>query len=109
MLPIEEGQLALLTGNISVQMSTLIRRRGEHSSQLAKLSDSSKSTFPTNKSKNLNWWRILMGPDSASNKSYEKVPVSQKACDQVRLDVERAFCFDSGMPSRKIFVLDFYN
>lgn len=81
-------------------MSTLIRRKidGLHSPKIFKTN--SKLILRTNKSKNLNWWRVLNREKLMLQRS-KPHPVPEKVCDQVRLDVERAFCFDSGFPSNK--------
>lgn len=77
-------------------MSTVIRRRIDGMHPPNKFKTNSELILLSNKSKSLNWWRVL-GSKTASQ--FVCVPVSEKVCDQVRLDVERAFCFDSGFPS----------
>lgn len=82
-------------------MTTLIRRKidGLHSPKMFKTN--SELILRTNKSKNLNWWRVLNAKKMLQCSKPHCVPVPEKVCDQVRLDVERAFCFDSGFPSKK--------
>jgi hypothetical protein len=80
-------------------MTTLIRRKIEGLNSLTNFKTDSELILRTNKSKQLNWWRVLNKTKSLQCSKPHCVPVSENVCDQVRLDVERAFCFDSGLPS----------
>lgn len=80
-------------------MTILIKRKVDDFHELKKIKTDSELILRTNKSKKLNWWRILNTKKSIQCSKSHCVPVSEKVCDQVRLDVKRAFCFDSGFPS----------
>lgn len=78
-------------------MTTLIRRRidGFHPKS------NSEIILRTNKSKNLNWWRVLNTKKSVTTSTASTTLSCVPVCDQIRLDVERAFWFNTGFPSNK--------
>ena len=80
-------------------MTTLIKRKIDDFNQLKHFKTDSELILLSNKSKTLNWWRVLNIKKSVQCTKPNCVPVSEKVCDQVRLDVKRAFCFDSGLSS----------
>lgn len=52
-----------------------------------------------NNTKSLNWLRILKKFPLINNELNESSGISSKVAGQVRLDVDRAFSFDSGVPN----------
>lgn len=71
-------------------MSTLIHRRNRTIEEAEEEKYFSKSS---------QWWRIL-NIENKNEICREEGRISQTILDQVKLDVERSFCFKSGLKSR---------
>lgn len=90
-------------------MATVIKRRIDGLHTPKKFINNPESILFTNKSKCLNWWRVLRAERSLQCAKPLCIPVPENVRDQVRLDVNRAFCFDSGFPSNLLVTFSFAN